>query len=362
MVNDGPPAMAACRGGPRAAYTAAMPPKLPHDALILAPMVALSHRALRELALEFGGLDLAYTEMASAGAAVSGAPYEECYFDSGPAPEKVVYQLYTAKQERLVEALAMLRGLPAAGAGVVGAPGAEVFGADINFGCAAPQITRAGGGAAWMREPERAFELVRAARSAWDRSLSAKIRLGQEEDYGRLADFVRGLAEAGIDYVAVHPRLEGQKFRRAGRWDFVAKLAAEMPVPIVGSGDVRGWGDYRRRIAETGGAGIMIGREAVRRPWIFALIRGKEKDPDFSIEVDLREVALRMLELIESRLVGDFRLTRAQRFFFYYAENFSYAHYIKWKLVNSESLEAMRRELESYFEEMPGDRLRRYAD
>jgi tRNA-dihydrouridine synthase len=327
---------------------------LPNDALILAPMVALSHRALRELCLEFGGLDLAYTEMASAGAAVSGAPYEDCYFDSGPAPERVVYQLYTIKAERLIEALAMLRDRPAAGE--------PVFGADINFGCAAPQITRVGGGAAWMREPERAFELVRSARAAWGGSLSAKIRLGAEENYERLADFVRGIAEAGADYVAIHPRVEGQKFRRLGRWDFIARLAAEMPIPIVGNGDVRGWSDYRRRRDETMCAGIMIGREAVRRPWIFALLRGKETAEDFSLEVDLRAVAYRMLELIESRLVEDFRLTRAQRFFFYFADNFSYAHYIKWKLVNAPDLGAMRRELNAYFEEMPGDRIRRYFD
>ena len=129
---------------------------LPQNALILAPMVALSHRALRELVLEFGGLDLAYTEMASAGAAVSGAPYEDCYFDSGPAPGKVVYQLYTTKSERLIEALTMLKDRP-------------VYGADINFGCAAPQITRAGGGAAWMRcwTPWRIFRARRCLPPKW---------------------------------------------------------------------------------------------------------------------------------------------------------------------------------------------------
>ena len=102
----------------------------------------------------------------------------------------------------------------------------------------------------------------------------------------------------------------------------------------------------------------MIGREAVRRPWIFALLRGKEAAEDFSLEVDLRAIAFRMLELIESRLIEEFRLTRAQRFFFYFADNFSYAHYIKWKLVNAPDLGAMRRELDAYFEEMPGDRIR----
>jgi tRNA-dihydrouridine synthase len=331
----------------------------PAGSLFLAPMVALSHRALRELLLEFGGLDFAYTEMASAGAAVSGSPYEDCYLDSGPDPSKVVYQLYTAKSERLPEALAMLKDRQGQTGQVFGPP---VFGADINFGCAAPHITRSGGGAAWMRDPEKAFALVREARSAWDKHLSAKIRLGQEDDYDALADFVRGLAEAGIEYVAVHPRLEGQKFRRQGRWDYVARLVQEMPIPIVGNGDIRSWSDYRKRRDEAQPAGIMIGREAARRPWIFALLRGKERNPAFSMEIDLRATALRMLDLIEERLIEEFRLTRAQRFFFYYADNFSYAHYIKWKLVNASDLDSMRRELDAYFKEVPTDRMKVYIE
>ena len=74
------------------------------------------------------------------------------------------------------------------------------------------------------------------------------------------------------------------------------------------------------------------------------------------MEVDLRATAFRMLELIEARLIEEFRLTRAQRFFFYYADNFTFAHHIKWKLVNAPDLDTMRRELDAYFEEMPGDR------
>lgn len=213
-----------------------------------------------------------------------------------------------------------------------------------------------------MREPEKAFELVVSARSVWNKCLSAKIRLGLDEDYDRLAGFVKGIAGAGIDYVALHPRFEGQKFRRQGRWDLLARLAAEMPLPIVGNGDIRGWSDYKRRLEEARPAGIMIGREAVRRPWIFALLRGREKSSDFSIEVDLRATAFRMLELIESRLIEEFRLTRAQRFFFYYADNFTFAHHIKWKLVNAPDLDAMRRELDAYFEEMPRDRARIYTE
>lgn len=331
-----------------------MKPPLPRaepfrrGALFLAPMVALSHRALRELIMEFGGLDYAYTEMASAAAVVSGSPYEDCYLDPGPCPEQVVYQLYATKGERMPEALARLNGRP-------------VFGADLNFGCAAPHITKAGGGAAWMREPEKAFALARSARAVWDSCLSAKIRLGPGEDYSRLAEFVLGLAEAGVEYIALHPRFEGQKFRRQGRWDLLARLAQEMPIPIVGNGDIRLWTDYRRRVDEAGAAGYMLGREAARRPWIFALLRGRELSEDYSIEVDLLKTALRMLELIETRLIKEFWLTRAQRFFYYYAENFSFSHHIKWRLVNAPDLATMRHELTAYFEELPSDQMHIYT-
>jgi len=336
---------------------------LPDRALILAPMVALSHRALRELIFDFDagtregagsgagglapprGLDLAFTEMASAAALASHSTFDEAFLDAAPMPEKVVYQFYTTKPERLPEALAMV---------------AEraVFGADINFGCSAPHILKAGGGAAWMREPEKAADLARLARASWSGSLSAKLRIGAEDDYGRLLDFCRGLVEAGLDFLTLHPRLEGQKFRRQGRWDYVARLVEDLPIPVVGNGDVRGFGDWKRWMDEARPAGIMIGREAARRPWIFALIRGLEADPSFVLRVDLRETALLFLELVEKFLPPEFHESRAKRFFSYYCDNFTFAHHIRTKLQNAPDLETMRQLLDAYLAELPGDRVR----
>lgn len=321
----------------------------PPNSLFLAPMVGLSHRGLRSLVREFGGLDFAYTEMASAAALVSGSPNEDWYLDAEPEPERTMLQFYAVKPERLVEAMEACAGR-------------TLMGADINFGCAAPHISRAGGGVAWLENPAGARELVAAARAAWPKLLSAKLRIGAQEDYGRLRDFCLGLVDSGIDFLALHPRLSGEKFRRASRWDYVARLAAELPVPVVGNGDVRSYSGYRERVDGAAPAGIMIGREAARRPWIFALIRGREASADFSLEVDLLETGLRMLDLIEEHLPPEFRQTRARRFFYYYADNFSFAHNIRWKLQNAPDLPAMRAELERYVVEVPQDRLRRYSD
>jgi len=310
-------------------------------------MVSLSHRALRELILGFGGLDLAYTEMASAAAAASGSIYEKWYLDADPEPEKTILQFYLTGPERLDEAIGLVAGKP-------------VFGIDLNFGCSAPNILRAGGGAAWMHKPEAAAALAAQARAAWPRprSLSAKLRIGEEEDYGALLAFCRGLVGAGVDFLTLHPRLESEKFRRKSRWDYVARLSRDLPIPLVGNGDVKTYADWRERKEEDGPAGVMIGRGAASRPWIFALIRGKEAAPDFSLRVDLRETAFAFLDLVERRLPEDFHLTRARRFFFYYCDNFSFAHHIKWKLENAADLAAMRLLLDEYFAEVPGDRVK----
>ncbi len=318
---------------------------LPSRALILAPMVALSHRALRQLILGFGGLDLAFTEMASAGGLIAHTSFDGCYLDAEPQPERVVYQFFTTRLEPLPRALEMVstRG---------------VFGADINFGCSAPHILRSGGGAAWMREPEKAAGLIRLARGAWSGSLSAKLRIGAEDDYDRLRSFCDGLVEAGLDFLTLHPRLEGQKFRRTGRWDYVARLASELPVPVVGNGDVRNYDGYARWMGEARPAGIMIGREAARRPWIFALIRGREADPAFEMEIDLREVALRFLCLVEEFLPPEYHESRAKRFLGYFTDNFSFAHHLRTGFQNAVDIPAMRLVLDKYLSEVPGDRLK----
>jgi tRNA-dihydrouridine synthase len=314
-------------------------------------MVALSHRALRELILGFGGLDLAFTEMASAAAVVAHTRFDEWFIDAEPVPERVVYQFYAIKPESLPAALVQVADRGA-------------FGADINFGCSAPHILRAGGGAAWMREPEKAASLVRLAREAWPTSLSAKLRIGEADDYGRLRDFCQGLVEAGIDFLTLHPRLEGQHFKRLARWDYVHRLASDLPVPVIGNGDVRTWHDYSRRMDQakvTAGAapaGVMIGREAIRRPWIFALLRGLEADPGFELRIDLRRVAFDFLELVESRLPPEFHESRAKRFFFYFADNFTFAHHLRTKLQNAADLGSMRLILDGYLVERPEDRIK----
>lgn len=327
---------------------------IPEKAMFLAPMVGITNRAFRTLVAELGGPDRYVTEMASAEAFSSHAQYEDCYTDARPSPTTTSVQFYARSVAAMEAACRELgkREEPLRPNGI-----------DLNFGCSAPHIRKSGGGSAWSRNPTGAAELVAAARAAWPGALSAKLRMGPDDDYPRLLAFCSGLAAAGLDFIAIHPRTDSQKFKRGARHDITARLARDLPIPIIANGDIAS-AEAARGLFAKGAAAVMLGREAVRRPWIFAKTRAElSSSAEASafaprlggLPTDRLSVALRFLELDAAFLPEKWQLETARRFFDYYCEPLSFAHHIKYRTMNSPSLGAMRSTLEEYFGQVPGD-------
>lgn len=323
------------------------------DHLLLAPMVGLTHRAFRTLVFAFGGLDFAYTEMASAGGYLTGSMEDRFWTDCGPRSEHTGLQFYTVKPEHLEEACRRVSLLD---------KDARPAAIDINFACSAPHILRAGGGADWMKRPAEAGTLVSLARAAWPGILGAKIRLGVDEDYPRLLDFCLNLATAGLDMLVIHPRLDSQKFRRTANHDFIRRLVEDLPIPVYGNGDVRKPSDWRRMKSHCSPAGVMIGREALRRPWIFTLIRGVQKDPDFEITIDRKKTGMEFFNLVQALYPEGMALKMSRAFFLYYCDTLSFAHHLKWKMANSPDTATMLSIFDDYFKEVPQDQFLQEKD
>lgn len=318
-------------------------------------MVELSHRALRELIVSFGGCDRYVTEMASASGYLAHSPYDRWFLDCEPEPAKTAVQLYDAEPGPIIEAAARL-------AAERTSAGSPLAGLDLNFGCSAPQIEKAGGGVSWMKDPSRAAGLMRSVIDATGGiPVSAKMRLGYEESESALVEFCLGLAEAGADHLTIHPRLKSERFRRTGKWGLFSAAAAALArsgVPILANGDIRTWERYRELVDRGGASGVMIGREAARRPWIFALFRGKDLDAGFSLEVSLEEAGLAMFRLIKTHLPPAFHASRARRFFFYYCDNLQFGHHLRYAIRNALDIEEMERRFIAYFDEVPSDRVK----
>ena len=305
----------------------------------LAPMAELSHRALRELiegfkAPEGKGADEYFTEMISAGALVSGGPFEAWYADGGPCPEKLVYQIVGADVTQLAQAVTLLDRY-------------ECLGIDINMGCSAPAITRTGAGVRWMADIDRSGALIRQIRPKTRRRLSVKLRTGLEDDFDYLVRFCRRLEEEGVELITLHPRTAREKFKRRARWDYIPALRKELRIPLAGNGDIASAGEILRRAEDCDA--VMIGRLAVRQPWVFAEVKKVPLEP--KVGTFLEEIGLRFLELLARYQPPEFHLSRARRFFSYFCDNLKWGTHVKNLLNRETDLAGIERAWKGYFAE-----------
>lgn len=324
--------------------------------LICAPMATLSHPAFRILMEKFGGCDEYYTEMINAPSLLHGGQFEKFYINPAPVPEKLVWQLTGKSAEPMIAASSMLCKLGG-------------IGVDLNMGCSAPEIFNSGAGCAWMikdrGETEDLLSGVHKALCDYENEtgkhmrFSVKCRLGDENFTDEsFFSFAELLVKNGVERITLHPRTRKERYRDRPRWAYAEKLAELYPdVSVVVNGDIK---DRESFLAASEICpkcdGAMIGRMAVQKPWIFAELK-KSTDEEQS-PVDLLSVGLEFIDLVEQYQPPEFYKTRLQRFFAYYCDNFSFAHYAKTQMLNSKSLEESRTRLREYFEKVPADRFR----
>jgi tRNA-dihydrouridine synthase len=319
-------------------------------------MAEISHRALRELIEHFNVTgtqcpDEYFSEMLSAGAVTQSGPFEAYYLDSGPCPEKFVYQICGAKTEALVRAAAFL-------------DTKECRGIDINMGCCAPAIIKSGAGGGWLSRYEESAAMVRAVRAVTTKRLSVKMRLcgvcgGGDDgnDFDLLARFAKMLEDEGVELITLHPRTTKGKFNTEAKVNYVAELAALLKIPVAGNGFIptaAALSDYLN-----GGRyhALMIGRLAVKQPWIFAQARRNSGTSKIDAPIfDGEEVALLFLELLTRYQPKEFLMSRAQRFFGYYCTNFKWGEHFKNLLFREKTIPAMQVVIKNFFKELPEER------
>lgn len=233
--------------------------KLAAGGAVLAPMAGYSDAPFRRLCREFGSA-WAVTEMVSAKALVLGdlqgieigAPY--------PGEPDLVIQVFGGEPEVVAAGGRILydRYRPAA--------------LDLNMGCPVKKVTGKSCGAKLMLEPARAAAIVRALAAAVPVPVSAKLRLGY--DRVNVFEVAAALEEAGASLITVHGRTAAQKYSGDADWHTVREVAERLSIPVVGSGDVTTAAQYSRY--RSWGLGVMVGRGAIGRPWIFAELQNDE--------------------------------------------------------------------------------------
>jgi len=145
---------------------------------------------------------------------------------------------------------------------------------DLNLGCPIDHFTRKGLGAALARQPRRVARVVGAMRSATRIPVTVKLRLGWNATTRNYLEVARAAVDAGASSITVHGRTREARYRHAADWDAIAEVAAAVPVPVVGNGDLLWPHEIEDRMRSSGCAGVMIARGALIKPWIFREVGG----------------------------------------------------------------------------------------
>ncbi len=168
----------------------------------------------------------------------------------------VAFQIYGHDVDRIVDTADRLQEL-----------GPDII--DINMGCYVKKISERGAGAGMLRDPCLIARLMERLVAVLHIPVSAKIRLGWDDDTRNYLQVARALEDHGASLVAMHARTRAQAYAGHADWDAIAAVKQALSVPVIGNGDVRAPADIERMKAHTGCDGVMIGRAAIGNPWMF---------------------------------------------------------------------------------------------
>ena len=295
--------------------------------LLLAPMAGLTHSALRRILVGFGGVGLLSTEMLSARILPTESPRVSPYLIRTNMENPLSYQLLTSTDIEIGRAIDALHALKADAV-------------DLNMGCPSPAVRKFGAGGMLMEQPDEARRIVAEARKRTALPLSAKIRLGSDADSGKLKAFCYMLEDEGIDMLTVHARFKQEPFARNPRWAYIAEIKERIKIPVIANGGIFSVEDAERCLRISGADGLMLGRGAVIKPWVFAEIARAVFGCDIPEQaVSLPVVYMAFFEALKADYRPIYRLGRLKEFTHYFAHNYKFGHSLACKVQSSSSMD-----------------------
>ncbi len=223
-------------------------------ALVMAPMTKGSNLPYRQLCQELGAR-VTMSEMAVARRLKQKRRSEYALIRRAPDEKFFGVQLAGNKPDEMAWA-----------AELVEARGADLI--DVNLGCPIDYFTSKGLGAALAREPRRVRRIVEAMKQARRIPVTVKIRLGWNDEHRNYLDVARAAVEGRADAVFVHGRTRAARYTMTADWSAIAEVAAAVPVPVIGNGDLL----FHHEVAaalNTGCTAVMSARGALIKPWLF---------------------------------------------------------------------------------------------
>mgnify|MGYP001617766893 CR=1 FL=1 len=305
--------------------------KLPKPFFALAPMADVTDVAFRQMIAKYsrhgekgGGPDVFWTEFVSADGLCSTGKetlLRDLAYTKREHP--IVAQIFGSNPKHIEKASRLIAKL-------------GFDGIDINMGCPDRSIEKQGAGAALMKNPKEAQEIIRAAMAgAPHLPVSVKTRIGYHRE--NLEEWMGAILETRLAVITVHARTRKDLSLVPARWEEVTravKIAKGTGTLIIGNGDLKNLADAREKVLVTGADGAMLGRAVFGNPWLFDSTRAYESIP----LQEKFEVMIEHTRLFE-KLLGDVKsFALMKKHYKAYVNGFEGAKEIRMKLMDAENL------------------------
>jgi nifR3 family TIM-barrel protein len=262
--------------------------------LLLAPMEDVSNLPFRRIIKEIAKPGLMFTEFVSAMAIHYGAKKTFKKLKIHPDERPLSIQIFGGEVETMVETAKFCED-----------SGCDIL--DINMGCWVPKVCKTGAGAALLKDPDLAEEIVKRVVKAVSIPVTVKVRAGWDYSLFAAPELARRFQDAGIQMLTLHARFAKQGMDGEADWKLIGDLREQVTIPLIGNGDVKTPEDAIKMMADTGCDGVMVGRAAISNPWALARIRAGmmgEPIPPIPNYEERMTVAMRHLRLMVAYELG----------------------------------------------------------
>jgi len=236
--------------------------------MVLAPLAGYTDLPFRSVVKKFGA-DITISEMISSNALVYKSEKTFKMIEKSPSEDPYIVQIAGNTPELVRDAVLMLNDIDG------------IDGIDLNCGCPAPKVFSHGSGSNLLGDLKKLETILSTVKKySTKQYTSAKVRIGVTDKIP--VEIAKAVEACGVDFVSVHGRTRAGKYKAPVDYDAIKAMKEAVSIPIIANGDIKDYDKAREVLEYTKADGVMIGRGAIGRPWIFHQLKQNIEDKDIS--------------------------------------------------------------------------------
>lgn len=284
--------------------------------VILSPMAGFSDSPYRLLTRQMGS-GISFTEFVSANDILKKPERVKIHFQFESKERPICFQIFGNHHEIILEAAKR----------ICGKWHPDLL--DVNMGCSTAKVTYKGSGAGLLKKPAYAGKIIEILRKNIQIPITAKIRLGWDEDSLNYLEVTRILEESGVEAISVHGRTKMMGYQGRANWQAIAEIKELRKIPIFGNGDIESYQHAIDMLKKYKVDAVLIGRHAIGNPWIFS----GQKKQELAIK-ELKDFIRKHLDLM-IQFYGSRGLILFRKHLVKYLKHYSYSDSLKRNILTT---------------------------